>query len=54
MLEIVIDGTDGAGKTLCVSALKEHLQNLGFSVGTLAPYREKEVYHLWANEPASL
>ncbi len=51
MIDIVIDGTDGSGKTSCVTAIKSYLQNLEFSVESCAPYRVKEVYHLWQEKP---
>lgn len=50
-LEIVVDGTDGAGKTSFVTYLLEHCRSLGLRADTYAPYREREVYPLWADEP---
>ena len=51
-IEVVIDGTDGAGKTACVAALIERWTRAGLRVVGRAPYREREVYPLWATEPA--
>ena len=49
-VEIVVDGTDSGGKTPCVEALR-----LAFApdcnVQTCAPFRVREVYHLWEHEP---
>ncbi len=50
-LEIVVDGTDGAGKTRFVTYLLEHCRSLGLLAASHAPYREREVYPLWADEP---
>jgi hypothetical protein len=50
-IEIVVDGTDGAGKTSFVSYLLEHCQRRGLRAASHAPYRECEVYPLWAHEP---
>lgn len=49
--ELVIDGTDGAGKTSLVRHLLEHCQRRGRCAAACAPYREREVYPLWAREP---
>lgn len=49
--ELVIDGTDGAGKTSLVRHLLEHCQRRGLRAAAHAPYREREVYPLWAREP---
>jgi thymidylate kinase len=49
--EIVVDGTDGAGKTTLVSELISTLSEIGMRVGTLAPYRVQEVYPLWQRDP---
>lgn len=51
-IEVVIDGTDGAGKTTCVESLIERWTRAGLRVARHAPYREREVYPLWATEPA--
>lgn len=51
MIEIVVDGTDGSGKTLCVDKLKTHFISLNYKVVTFSPYREREVYYLWENTP---
>lgn len=48
--EIVIDGTDGAGKSPLVSKLVTTLSNAGLRVGTQAPYRVREVYPLWESD----
>lgn len=50
-IEIVVDGTDGAGKTPCVELLCERFRARGFSVASHAPYREREVYPLWESDP---
>ena len=50
-MEIVVDGTDGAGKTTCVDFVVERLRRRGLPVTQCAPYREKEVYHLWESSP---
>lgn len=50
-LELVVDGTDGAGKTSFVTHLLEHCRSLGLRTASYAPYREREVYPLWADEP---
>jgi thymidylate kinase len=50
-IEIVVDGTDGAGKTPCVEALVQRLHARGLRVASHAPYREREVYPLWETEP---
>lgn len=50
-LEIVVDGTDGAGKTPCVAHLCERFRRRGARVATYAPYRVEEVYPLWASDP---
>jgi hypothetical protein len=50
-LEVVVDGTDGAGKTSFVTHLLEHCRSLGLRAASHAPYREREVYPLWADEP---
>jgi hypothetical protein len=51
-LEIVVDGTDGAGKTTCVQFLVANLADLGLTVAQHAPYRSVEVYPLWDTAPA--
>lgn len=50
-LEVVVDGTDGAGKTPCVELLCERFRRRGLEVATHAPYREREVYPLWEAAP---
>lgn len=50
-LELVVDGTDGAGKTRFVHYLLEHCRRRGLRAAQYAPYREREVYPLWAEEP---
>jgi hypothetical protein len=50
-IEIVVDGTDGAGKTPCVEALVQRLRARGLRVASHAPYREREVYPLWETDP---
>lgn len=50
-LEIVVDGTDGAGKTPCVANLCERFRARGVAVASHAPYREREVYPLWEAAP---
>lgn len=50
-LEIVVDGTDGAGKTPCVERLCERFRAGGLAVASHAPYREREVYPLWESAP---
>jgi hypothetical protein len=50
-IEIVVDGTDGAGKTPCVEALVGRLHARGLRVASHAPYREREVYPLWDADP---
>lgn len=50
-LEIVVDGTDGAGKTPCVQFLCERFRQRGLKVAIHAPYREQEVYPLWESAP---
>ena len=50
--EIVVDGTDGAGKTICVQFLVAKLADLGLTVAQHAPYRVVEVYPLWDTAPA--
>lgn len=50
-LELVVDGTDGAGKTSFVQHLLAHCQHLGLRAASFAPYREREVYPLWAHQP---
>src|SRR5262245_32389059 len=49
--ELVIDGTDGAGKTPLVTYLIDTIVARGLSVATLAPYRVQEVYPLWESDP---
>ncbi|MEO7733456.1 MAG: hypothetical protein ABIY55_21010 [Kofleriaceae bacterium] len=51
-IDVVVDGTDGAGKTACVRFLLERWRRRGLAVASHAPYREHEVYPLWAAEPA--
>ncbi len=50
-IEIVVDGTDGAGKTPLVERLCERVRARGLSVASHAPYREREVYPLWESDP---
>jgi hypothetical protein len=50
-IEVVVDGTDGAGKTACVRFLLDRWTRRGLVVASHAPYREQEVYPLWAAEP---
>ena len=50
-IEIVIDGTDGAGKTPCVEVVCARFRSRGLTVASHAPYREREVYPLWATAP---
>lgn len=50
-IEVVVDGTDGAGKTACVHFLVDRWTRRGLAVASHAPYREQEVYPLWAAEP---
>lgn len=50
-VEVVVDGTDGAGKTACVRFLLDRWTRRGLVVASHAPYREQEVYPLWAAEP---
>jgi hypothetical protein len=50
-IDVVVDGTDGAGKTACVGFLVERWKRRGLEVASHAPYREQEVYPLWATEP---
>lgn len=50
-LEIVVDGTDGAGKTPCVELFCERFRQRGVVVASHAPYREREVYPLWESAP---
>lgn len=50
-IEVVVDGTDGAGKTACVRFLLDRWTRRGLAVASHAPYREQEVYPLWATEP---
>src|SRR5262245_61069160 len=49
-LEIVVDGTDSAGKTPCVEALCRTFGS-DRQVRTCAPFRVQEVYPLWEREP---
>jgi hypothetical protein len=49
-IEIVIDGTDSGGKTPCVEALCRTFA-VDRNVRTYAPFRVREVYHLWDREP---
>lgn len=49
--EVVVDGTDGAGKTTFVAHLATVLRSLGHTVEVHAPYREREVYPLWDTAP---
>ncbi len=49
--EIVVDGTDGAGKTPCVQRIVEKLRLRAHVVATHAPYREQEVFPLWDTDP---
>lgn len=49
-LEIVVDGTDSGGKTPCVEALYRAFA-VDRNVQTCAPFRVREVYHLWDLEP---
>jgi hypothetical protein len=50
-IDVVVDGTDGAGKTACVRFLVDRWMRRGLAVASHAPYREQEVYPLWAAEP---
>jgi len=50
-IDVVVDGTDGAGKTACVRFLVDRWTRRGLAVASHAPYREQEVYPLWAAEP---
>jgi len=50
-VEIVVDGTDGAGKTPLVEYIASRLIGLGYTVATYAPFREIEVYPLWETDP---
>jgi predicted ATPase len=50
-IEIVVDGTDGAGKTPCVARLCARFRRRGLAVASHAPYRVHEVYPLWATAP---
>jgi hypothetical protein len=50
-IDVVVDGTDGAGKTACVHFLLDRWTRRGLAVASHAPYREQEVYPLWAAEP---
>jgi len=50
-IEIVIDGTDGAGKTPCVEVVCARFRSRGLTVASHAPYRVHEVYPLWASAP---
>lgn len=50
-LELVVDGTDGAGKTSFITYLLAHCAQRGLRAASYAPYREREVYPLWADEP---
>lgn len=50
MLEIVVDGTDSAGKTPLVECLAPLLARR-FTVAVHAPYRVEEVFPLWAASP---
>ncbi len=50
-IDVVVDGTDGAGKTACVRFLLDRWMRRGLAVVSHAPYREQEVYPLWAAEP---
>jgi hypothetical protein len=51
-IDVVVDGTDGAGKTACVRFLVDRWRQRGLAAFSHAPYREQEVYPLWAAEPA--
>lgn len=51
MIQIAVDGPDGAGKTPCVHVLADALADAGFLVHLSAPFRQVEVYHLWRKEP---
>lgn len=50
-MDIVVDGTDGAGKTPLVQSLVRALAADGRAVATLAPYRVEEVFPLWETDP---
>lgn len=50
-IDVVVDGTDGAGKSACVGFLVERWRRRGLAVVSHAPYREQEVYPLWAASP---
>lgn len=50
-IEVVVDGTDGAGKTPCVEHLVHRFAARGLQVVSHAPYREREVYPLWETDP---
>ena len=50
-IDVVVDGTDGAGKTACVRFLLDRWTRRGLAVASHAPYREQEVYPLWAAQP---
>ena len=49
-IEIVIDGTDSGGKTPCVESLYRTFA-VDRKVRACAPFRVREVYHLWEHEP---
>jgi hypothetical protein len=51
MIELVVDGTDGAGKTTCVQFLVERLARSGITVAHHAAFRAIEVYPLWQTAP---
>lgn len=48
--EVVIDGTDGAGKTLTVKSLAVLLKGK-YTFAIHAPYKQQEVYPLWESKP---
>jgi hypothetical protein len=50
-IDVVVDGTDGAGKTACARFLRDRWMRRGLAVASHAPYRVQEVYPLWAAEP---
>ena len=51
LIEVVIDGTNFGGKTPLVARLVERMRERGRRVETASPYREREVYPLWDDDP---
>ncbi len=49
-IEIVVDGTDSGGKTPCVETLCRVFA-ANRIVRTCAPFRVRQVFHLWEREP---